>query len=200
MFLSARWVSTSLTQLNDNFILGILFALGSLAMVHIFPISFSLSFLTSCTPSLVAGFATWSSRGMALGSSDVGWCSMDGEGAVVTGFSGMLAGVANVVACIVFTSWAQTFNFRSLSISKTSFGNGIPSTFGHSHSSHCIFSLICSRVTVSGSHQFAGLVLVVCFWFPVMVSVGDMVTPFTLVSSALSFFCSIFPNIVHGCM
>ena len=120
---------------------------------------------------------------------------MDGAGAVVTSFSGMLAGVANIVACVLFVSWARTFNFRSLSISKTSLGNGISSTFGHSHSSCHIFLSICSRVTVSRSHQFAGLVLVVCFWFLVMVSVGDMVAPFTLVSSVLqvlSFFAAFF--------
>ena len=120
---------------------------------------------------------------------------MDGAGAVVTNFSGMLAGVANIVACILFVSWARTFTFRSLSISKTSLINGIPLTFGHSHSSCCIFSSICSRVTVSRLHQFAGLVLVVCFWFPVVVSVGDMVVPFTLVLSASqvwSFFAAFF--------
>ena len=157
--MSARWALMSSTQSNDDFVLGISFALGSSATVCIFPISLSLLFLTSHTPLLAAGFATRSSRGMVLGSSDVGWCLMDGVGAVVTGFSGMLAGVANVVACILFMSQAQTFNFRSLSISKTSLGNGIPSTFGHSRSSHHIFSSICSRVTPIcwvGAHGVSG--------------------------------------------
>ena len=70
VFMSARWASMSSTQLNDDFVLGIAFLLSSSATVCIFPISFSLLFLTSHTPSLAARFSTQSSRGMALGLSD----------------------------------------------------------------------------------------------------------------------------------
>ena len=52
----------------------------------------------------------------------------------------------------LLSSWVLTFTFKSLRFSKTSLRNGMPSTFGHSHSSHCVFFSICSRVMVSGSY------------------------------------------------
>ena len=39
------------------------------------------------------------------------------------------------------------------SIPRTSFGNGMPLSFGHSHSRHWVFSSICSNVMVMGLHQ-----------------------------------------------
>ena len=68
-FVSARWASTSSTQSNDDFILHIVLSFD-MVMVHVSFISCSLSFLTSRAPSLAVGFATWSSRGTMVGSSD----------------------------------------------------------------------------------------------------------------------------------
>jgi hypothetical protein len=57
-------------------------------------------------------------------------------------------------------SRALTLNFKSLSTSSISIVNGVPLSFGHSRSSRRVFSLICSRVTVAGSHHFGVVVLV----------------------------------------
>ena len=65
--------------------------------------------------------------------------------------------------CALNLSHAPTFTLGSLRP---------PSEMGCHQPLAILFSLICSRVMVSGSHQFAGMVLVVSFWFPVVVSVG----------------------------
>jgi hypothetical protein len=79
--------------------------------------------------------------------------------------------VTETVAERVFSaSQALTLNFKSLSTFSISIGNGMPSSFGHSRSSRRVFSSICLRVTVSGSHQFV-VVTVVGSWCSVVVPV-----------------------------
>lgn len=78
-----RWASISSAQLNGDFIIGIVFSLGSLVMVHTFSLSFVTSFLTSCTPSLAVGFALQPSNNM-VGLGDKGqWSTVSKQGSWV---------------------------------------------------------------------------------------------------------------------
>ena len=71
--------------------------------------------------------------------------------------SGISAGGFAMVSGSVFrvfsSSLVLTFAFRSFSIPSTSFGNGMPSSFGHLCRRRRAFSSICSSVTVTGLHQ-----------------------------------------------
>ena len=58
---------------------------------------------------------------------------------------------------VLLSSLVLTFFFRSSSISRTSLGNGIPLSFGHSHRRRHEFSSICTTVMVTGSHQQSGV-------------------------------------------
>ena len=69
VFVPARcqWTWMSSAQLNDDVIMDIALSLSILGMVRTFSMSFFFfSFLTSCTPSLVAGVAVWSSNDMTV--------------------------------------------------------------------------------------------------------------------------------------
>jgi hypothetical protein len=68
--------------------------------------------------------------------------------------------VTETVMELFAASRALTINFKSLSTSNISIGNGVPLSFGHSRSSRRVFSSICSRVMVSGSHHFGVVVAV----------------------------------------
>ena len=73
---------------------------------------------------------------------------------------GISTGGSALVSDLVFRALSLSliliFVFRSLNILRTSFVNGMPSSFGHSHRRHQVFSSICSSVTVTGSHQSPG--------------------------------------------
>ena len=74
--------------------------------------------------------------------------------------SGISAGGFSMVSGSVFhvlsSSLVLTFTFRSLSIPSTSLGNRMPLSFSHLCSRCRLFSLTCSNVMVTGSHQSPG--------------------------------------------
>ena len=82
-----------------------------------------------------------------------------GAGVQIAVAVSVLVASETVAEHIFSASRALTLNFKSLSTSRISIGNGVPLSFGHSRNSRRVFSSICSRVTVSGLHHF-GVVVV----------------------------------------
>jgi hypothetical protein len=81
----------------------------------------------------------------------------DGAGAHIALAVSVLMSPETVAERLLAASRANTFNFKFLSTSSISVGNGVPLSFGHSRSSRRVFSSICSRVTVSGLDQCAAV-------------------------------------------
>ena len=87
--------------------------------------------------------------------------------------AGVQIALAVSVLELLSASLAKTFNFISLNVSNISLGNGMPSSFGQSRRSRRLCSLICLRVTVSGSHQCGAVVAVMGFWCDIAVSIAQ---------------------------
>src|ERR1700733_161805 len=92
----------------------------------------------------------------------------------------VLVSAETVMEHFFSASLALTLNFKSLSTSNISIVNGVPLSFGHSHSSCRVFSSICLRVTVSGSHHFGVVVAVTGSVFAVRT--GTVIVDLTVVS------------------
>ena len=118
-----------------------------------------------------------------------------GAGVQIAVAVSVLVASETVAEHIFSASRALTLNFKSLSTSRISIGNGVPLSFGHSRNSRRVFSSICSRVTVSGLHHFGVVVAVTDFWCSVVVSVVKAGVGLTVVlhrSRARCFFAAFF--------
>jgi hypothetical protein len=93
-----------------------------------------------------------------------------------------------VITVLLFASRVITAALNALSVSSISAGNGIPSSLGQSLCNRQLFSSICARVTVSGSHQFGAVTAVVT----VAGAVGIGSTVALCRSQARSFFAAFF--------
>ena len=78
MVVGTMAVSMSLAQLNNDFVMGVVFSLGSLATVCIFSLSFVPLSLTSSIPLLAVRFTLWSYNNTMVGLGDVGQWQMVG--------------------------------------------------------------------------------------------------------------------------
>ena len=102
--------------------------------------------------------------GLSLFVSPLAWPSRVVVFAVPNVASTRRAGISAVgsamVSGMVFRAFSLslilTFVLRSSSMSRTSVGNGMPSSFGHLCRRRHAFSLICSSVMVTGLHQSPG--------------------------------------------
>jgi len=96
-----------------------------------------------------------------------------------------------------FASRAITATLNAPSVSRKSAGKGIPSSLGQSRCNRQLFSSICARVTVSGSHQFGAVAAVVAV-VAVTGAVGFGSTAALHRLRARSFLLAFFPNCIHG--
>jgi hypothetical protein len=100
-----------------------------------------------------------------------------------------------VVTVLLPASRVITATLNALSILSILAGNGIPSSLGQSHCNRELFLSICSRVTVSGLHQFGAVVVVLSLCNAVVVPVvkaGVVRVDLTAASRARSFFVVFF--------